>query len=245
MKTVTRDAASTQDAAAVERATPPLIVTPTDENPNTEGYWDERFASGDWEAHAGRSQTAQFAQGQIPHFRIPSDFEGSILDFGCGLGDGVPIYHQAFPKARMRGMDISQAAVDKCRQRYGDIAEFEQGIATDVADVDVIIASNVFEHLSHDRDIARALLSRCKELYIVVPYAERLRPGGEHVNSYTESYFDDVAPSETTVFHCPGWTQEGWDLWWNIHLKNVIRPLVGKPTVRRGKQIMFRFTPGA
>ncbi|MDX8412753.1 MAG: hypothetical protein R8J85_01570 [Mariprofundales bacterium] len=76
-----------------------------DENINTKAYWDDRFSSGDWEEKRGRWQTESFAKGQIEHLKISSDFKGTILDFGCGLGDAMPIYRQSFPLAKLIGMD--------------------------------------------------------------------------------------------------------------------------------------------
>jgi hypothetical protein len=47
------------------------------ENVNTQDYWDQRFASGDWEAKKGRWQTESFARGQMKLIRLGDDFEGT------------------------------------------------------------------------------------------------------------------------------------------------------------------------
>ncbi|MCW5558497.1 MAG: hypothetical protein KIT22_11790, partial [Verrucomicrobiae bacterium] len=93
-------------------------------NINTREYWDARFASGDWELKDGRSQTAGFARAQIPRFGIPDDFAGTLVDFGCGLGDSFPLYRRQFPRARLVGVEISESAVASCQSRYGGLAEF-------------------------------------------------------------------------------------------------------------------------
>ena len=89
-------------------------------NINTKAYWDNRFKA-DWEKKSGRSQTADFAKDQIPYFDISSDFDGSILDFGCGLGDAIPIYKKSYPNAKLYGVDISSVGIEKCKKiwKYG------------------------------------------------------------------------------------------------------------------------------
>lgn len=208
-------------------------------NVNTRSYWDHRFISGDWENKGGRGQTEDFARDVASRLQLSRHFEGTILDFGCGLGDAIPIYRSWFPRAKLIGMDLSENAVTLARQRYGDIAEFIQGDFTSAPTVDVIVTSAVFEHLSDDRTVARHLLGKCQDLYIVVPYRERIIPGREHVNSYTEDYFNDLGCCDWSVFVSRGWSQYGYALWVNIYLKNCLRPLLGKRIIRRAKMIMF------
>ncbi len=211
-------------------------------NINTREYWERRFARGDWESRGGRGQTRVFAETQIPLLKIPADFPGTILDFGCGLGDAIPVYHRAFPQARLMGIDLSQAAIESCRRDYGDLAEFHQGDHHQVPHVDVIIASNVLEHLSKDQDVARHLVGRCRELYIIVPYRQVLAQNSEHVNTYDEHSFDALGPVECTIFLSRGWSQYGWDLWFRTYALNLVRPLLGKRVISRHRQILFHLT---
>jgi len=90
-----------------------------DTNINTQGYWNQRFASGDWEAKGGRRQSSLFAAAQVDLLRIGPSFRGSVLDFGCGLGDAMPVYRHRFPWATLVGVDISPVAVGQCRAAYG------------------------------------------------------------------------------------------------------------------------------
>jgi SAM-dependent methyltransferase len=172
---------------------------------------------------------------------IPEDFDGTILDFGCGLGDAIPIYRQAFPKAKFIGMDISQTAIDKCHDSFGSMATFMQGDYKDTPEVDIIISSNVFEHLSNDREIAKHLLTKCRSLNIIVPYRE-YPLCSEHINSYEKEYFNEIGHSDCQVFPCKGWTPYGLRaLYYNIYFKNIFRFLLGKPVIRRNMQIIYRF----
>lgn len=227
----------------IEADTRPLasnVLTQKVVDVNSLPYWDRRFASGDWERKGGRCQTRRFAEAQIAHFVVPPDFGGTILDFGCGLGDAIPVYRDRFPRARLVGIDISPYAVELCRRRYGEQATFLQGSAEDIPEgIDVIIASNVLEHLNSDIEVAQCLLGKCSDLYIVVPYRESPL-GAEHVHSYDENHFQALGPCERRVFACRGWSAYGVELWYRTYLKNCIRFLVRHPLRRRALQIMFR-----
>ena len=215
------------------------------ENINTRAYWESRFASGSWERNQGRLQTADFARGQIPHLNIPPDFAGTILDFGCGLGDAMPIYRQHYPQARLLGMDISASAIDLCREHYGQIATFSQGDHTIAPPADIVISSNVFEHLSDDRHVARVLLNSCTWLKIIVPYKEyppsyKAPADSEHVNThYDENAFQELGEYEWAVFPCRGWSEYGFKLWYHVNVLNVFRSIFGRPPRLRKTQIMY------
>ena len=215
-------------------------------NINTKSYWDKRFSSGDWENNSGKSQTAKFALSQMKHLDIPNDFTGTILDFGCALGDAFPIYKRKFPKAKLIGLDISEEAINKCRTSYGHLGNFFAGTLDDVPVVDIIISSNVFEHLSNNIKMAKDLLSKCNDLYIIVPYDEidHDNPQHEHVNyRYNASSFAEVTQNITCkIYYSQGWGYEGKDLYYNVYFKNIVRFLLGRKLVRRPKQIMFKLS---
>ena len=208
-------------------------------NINTKQYWNKRFASGDWEQKRGRSQTTVFAMQQVRHLHLSREFSGALLDFGCGLGDAIPIYSEHFPKARLIGVDIAEAAIDKCKTDYGSLADFFTGDDSIVPAADVIIASNVFEHLSDDRGTASRLLEKCRDLFITVPYRENLPSSEEHVNRYDDDSFQEFETCCQQVFLSRGWSEYGVKLWIDIRMKNLFRPLLGRPTRRRSRQIMY------
>jgi len=210
-------------------------------NINTKQYWEERFMTGDWEEKGGENQTKQFAESQIKYIELCSNFSGTILDFGCGLGDAMPIYHKAFPDAKLVGIDISEQAIQKCKRKYDSIASFISGDHNSVPNVDVIIASNVFEHLTDDVLIATHLLKKCKQLMIIVPFREQKPLSSEHVNTYAENYFRHIADYKYKIFSSRGWSQYGINLIYHVYFKNILRPLFGKQIVKRAKQIMYIF----
>ncbi len=207
---------------------------------NSAQYWEQRFQTGDWEKKRGRTQTHAFARCFVPHLRMAHTFAGRILDFGCALGDALPVYRTAFPQAQLLGMDISQAAVDACRRRYDALATFVQGDYRAAPEAEVIIVSNVMEHLANYRDIALELQRRCRQLYVVVPYREVLTPGTEHVNTFDEHAFDWLGTIECHTFPAHEWSEYRANLWINVYLKNLLRPFFGRPFRRRNRLIVFR-----
>lgn len=208
-------------------------------NINTRDYWEYRFSSGDWSLKQGENQTKNFALGQVPHLNIDKNFNGTILDFGCGLGDAIPVYKDYYPNAHLIGVDISQSAIEQCMTKYGNLAKFIKGECEDVPNVDVIIASNVFEHLDGDKEIASRLLAKCNSLYIIVPYKESPLIH-EHINYYDKDSFNLLNCSSAQVFKCKGWTPDGIKgLYFNIYFKNIFRFLFRRQLHSRGKQIVF------
>jgi len=209
-------------------------------NINAKDYWENRFASGDWEDKEGRLQTKNFAKNIVKLINISFDFSGKILDFGCGLGDAMPIYREHFERASLIGVDRSKTAIAKCKEKYSDIAEFIECDYIEVTKADVIISCAVFEHLSDQMEIAKHLLTKCTVLYIFVPYKETIVFGKEHVNSYDDNSFNDFEKCNSTIFISKGWSQYGLRLWLDIYLKNLLRPLLGKKIVHRKRMIMFQ-----
>lgn len=213
-------------------------------NINTSEQWNHLFRTKKWELRGGYSQTKNFAKAQISQFNISSDFNGTICDFGCGAGDAFPVYHHTYPNATLIGVDFSKEAIKLCIDKYNNLAKFYCGTANDVPIVDIIICSNVIEHIIDDINIVKQLLMRCKTLYIIVPYEEQLFSlfdEYQHIQTYNENSFFDLKPIRISIFFSKGWTQYGFDLWINVYVKNIIRFLIRKTLQKRKKQIMFEF----
>lgn len=209
-------------------------------NINTQDYWDRRFGTGDWKAKGGFSQTRAFAESQISHLGLPDDFSGILCDFGCGAGDAFPVYRKAYPNAKLIGVDFSAEAIRLCREKYSDIAEFIEGDYGTVPHCDVLITSNVLEHLDDDKTAVSVLLERCTTLFAIIPFEER-NFCGEHLRAYDEQSFADLFPIRKVVFLSKGWSMFGVSLWYQVYLKNIARFLLGRPLVFQRTQIIFEF----
>jgi 2-polyprenyl-3-methyl-5-hydroxy-6-metoxy-1,4-benzoquinol methylase len=140
---------------------------------NSEEYWDWRFESGDWVANGAREQSRAFALAQTKLFPIRRNFSGVLLDFGCALGDAFPVYRTRYPNATFIGVDFSSQAIEQCRDTYGQLAAFLCASHKDCPSAEVIVCSNVLEHIKDDLAVASALQKRCRMLLIVVPYREQ------------------------------------------------------------------------
>jgi len=214
------------------------IAMPELENINSARYWDRRFASGDWQAKGGPSQTARFAKSQVPKLQLSKTFDGTLVDFGCGTGDAFPIYRNAYPNARLVGIDFSSEAIRLCRAKYHGLGEFIRGDSASVPDCNVVIVSNVLEHLTNDTIVVDELLKRCQRLFIVVPYEER-ELCEEHVRTYDYRAFSDFPVKRREIFASKGWSEFGLANVFGIQLGNLIRGAAGLPPRRRRLQIMF------
>jgi cyclopropane fatty-acyl-phospholipid synthase-like methyltransferase len=167
-------------------------------NLNTKEYWETRYKKGTWNK-SGQRQTKEYALENIKHILKPKDFSGTLLDFGCANGDAIPLYKDAFPNTIISGIDISESAISICQRRFGSLATFSVGDYNSIKNHDLIIASHILEHLTNDRDIVKNILSKCEELYIFVPFKENPLYI-EHVNYYTQDYFNEFSVIEKKIF---------------------------------------------
>lgn len=157
---------------------------------NSPAYWDHRFKQ-DWEDQGGRLQTALFAMGFVLCPARESITPSSLCDFGCGLGDSLPVLALGFPGARLYYYDHSSAAMAAVALRYGSL-----GSPLDSGSVcDLVYSSNVIEHVEDPAAVLAQMDDRASRwLAIQAPYNERhsdgselslSRPLGEHVRTVT------------------------------------------------------------
>lgn len=156
---------------------------------NSADYWEARFKT-NWVSYGGPLQTALFALGFIS--TRPTINPATILDYGCGAGDALPVLRLMFPKAQLYFYDFSTNAMQLTAAAYGNIAEpwSSQGKC------DLVYCSNVIEHIE-DLDAFLKTLAKQSSRYLVIlaPYNERHangetlsldRPKDEHVRTVKE-----------------------------------------------------------
>ncbi|MDA8430347.1 MAG: methyltransferase domain-containing protein [Geobacteraceae bacterium] len=164
---------------------------------NSKRYWNYRF-NRNWEIKNGRLQTAYFAMG-FALLNIKFEVK-TILDYGCGCGDSIPVLRMRFPKAQIYFYDYSNIAMEKANSYY-------EGIATpfDINSnftYDLVYCSNVIEHISDPISFSNKLISLSNK-YVVIqaPYSEKHGDGssityehkiGEHVNTIDESLIESL-----------------------------------------------------
>lgn len=84
----------------------------------------------------------------------------TILDAGCGLGDGTAILARRFPNSRVIGIDPRAASIDYARLHYGSVLanlDFRVDDSCDFAllaaeSVDLVVSIDALEHLPKPAD---------------------------------------------------------------------------------------------
>ncbi len=78
---------------------------------------------------------------------------GTVVEFGCGIGNNVPFLRSTLNCSRFIGLDVSPAAIDVARRRYGDrdttFALVEEYL--EHADADVVFINGVLHHVPAGR----------------------------------------------------------------------------------------------
>ena len=148
---------------------------------NSPDYWNKRFFE-DWIAKGGRQQTAFFAElccRELPDWFIEEGRarKSAIFDYGCALGDALPVLQRAFPASPIRGGDVAQVGLGLARALHPGF-EFVDvnaiGEASKIADI--VYCSNTLEHFENWREILHRLSRHAKEYVLVlVPFEEEDR----------------------------------------------------------------------
>jgi glycosyltransferase involved in cell wall biosynthesis len=156
---------------------------------NSPDYWNKRFFD-DWMSQGGRQQTAFFAElcvRELPQWLIDvvrAD-RSSIFDYGCAVGDALPVWQRIFPDSVVGGGDVAQVGLGLARAIY------PQFVFTDVSAVasaaplaDLVYCSNTLEHFADWRDVLDRLAHRAgRYIVVAVPFEEE-DPIDEHAATF-------------------------------------------------------------
>lgn len=128
-----------------------------------------------------------------------SSLKGSLLDVGCGLGDGLIYIRTKGPMVdRFAGTDFSSEAIESCRctPALKGMSFFQHDILKPFPEkYDNIICLQTLEHLEAPLEAMRNLIDATQNLLIVgVPYRNR-RPDRNHLWSFDENDFADIVDS--------------------------------------------------
>ncbi|HUV39271.1 MAG TPA: class I SAM-dependent methyltransferase, partial [Planctomycetota bacterium] len=207
-------------------------------------HYEKLFeADGPWERAGGRDQTRIFAEYFTRKVRIDRKAHFSLLDVGCALGDAIRHFARRFPNASLHGIDISRTAIERCKADLGGVATFEVGDIRSIrGKYDIIFCSNVLEHFSDIEPLARELAAHCSRLCIMGPYRELKSgrplapdPGEPHQVTLEGNSFDVLVREglaedvKTWIGPCHGAWSWGFGMRMKEGLKNLVRPLLGKP----------------
>lgn len=132
----------------------------------TKALYDQRYSNNymDTDAYStwghGDLRTRQVCE----TLRAVCSSPRSILDYGCGVGAWLGVLAHEFPDARLYGIDISDVAIDKARERYSNyhLRSFD-GSTMPFSDeqFDLVFSYHVLEHVDDIeisiQDIARVI----------------------------------------------------------------------------------------
>src|SRR5260370_33912018 len=148
---------------------------------NSVDYWNKRFFD-DWIAKGGRLQTTFFAElcvRELPEWFVEEirSRRFSIFDYGCAVGDALPVWQHAFPDAVIRGGDVAQVGLGLARALHPDFELADVNAIDDSAMVaDLVYCSNTLEHFENSRQVVDRLARHAKEyVVVVVPFEEEDR----------------------------------------------------------------------
>lgn len=165
------------------------------EHNNSPEYWEQRFSTRDWDKNHGEAQTRFF--GALTTRLLPawavSDIrhqQRSVADLGCAEGAGTVALAQVFPECKVMGVDFAASAIARARQLHPGL-HFEVGsLETPPPEAQVLMLSNVLEHLSDPISVLRALglQTQVKYLIVLVPLQEGQRHH-EHLVTFDYNNF--------------------------------------------------------
>ena len=185
---------------------------------------------------------------------LSSESRGELLDVGCG--DGAFIAKCLDQGWSVVGMDLSQAAIDRCRGRF-DRGERLRLFCSDIAAIaeegpfDAVTAGEVLEHIEDDEDFVRrvfALLKPGGAFVLTVPVDMSLWTDADaaagHFRRYTvQEISEKLTRAGFAVEKCIVW---GWPLTRMLHfrIREVQNRRMGdEREVARGKDKLLKVKP--
>ncbi|MDL2253599.1 glycosyltransferase [Ruminococcaceae bacterium OttesenSCG-928-I18] len=186
---------------------------------NSLPWWDDYFGTGQWEKHDGASQTRFFAR--IALENLPDSFIEEVLreqytvgDIGCAEGDATDYLSKNLPGIPVVGIDYSEIAVKKAREKYPQL-HFEVGeIGKLPNNYDILFCSNVLEHLPQPERQLEALIRQCNQYVVLLVPFEEQNPDEFHINIFSEEFFSKENDLYTTVFFVTEDTSEYEPTYW-------------------------------
>ena len=127
----------------------------------------------------------------------------TILDWGCGFGDGVAALASAFPQCRVSGLDFSETAILQARIRNAGNEFIWSEDGEILGDFDVIVASNCLELFEQPLAWVEKHVAACRNLYIaLLPYDEYpLHP--RHRSQFRAESFPTCVRNFTRIHTAP------------------------------------------
>ncbi len=145
---------------------------------NSGDYWEERFASGDWDKSEGREQSIFFYELAVNNFPFWLGEDAlknrlSVCDIGCAEGEGVNVLGKYFTESEITGTDISEAALEIAGKRYPKYKFVKEDINDFRGEFDIIFSSNTLEHFENGGELMNKLMKNSRKYFVaLLPFRE-------------------------------------------------------------------------
>ena len=137
------------------------------EFPGSAAYWESRYKKGGTSGAGSYAQFAEFKAEVLNEF-VQANAVRSVIEFGCG--DGNQLALARYP--RYVGVDVSAAAVAKCRELFKSDAtkSFRTTAEHDGGRADLALSLDVVYHLVEDEVFERYMrtLFAAAERFVIV-----------------------------------------------------------------------------
>lgn len=174
--------------------------------PGSESYWEQRYVSG---ADSGPGSYGKFAlfKAEILNGFVADHQVGSVIEFGCG--DGNQLELAAYPV--YLGVDVSETAVARCRERFraDPTKTFQLAKDYDGRQAELALSLDVIFHLVEDGVFERYMeaLFQAATRFVIIYSSNRDEPADRestHVRHRRfTSWIDAHAPGWTLMAHVP------------------------------------------
>lgn len=146
-------------------------------------YWESRYRLGMTSGSGSMGELAEFKARVINEF-VRTEGVELVIEFGCG--DGLQLALAEYP--RYIGVDVSRAAIERCRRRFaGDATKsflLHEGVGERVAErlpkADLTLSLDVIYHLLEDDVYRRYLddLFGASHRHVIIYSSNREDPSG-------------------------------------------------------------------
>ena len=165
-------------------------------NINRPGYWDGRYEKmNEW-----RTNVYEFIIPLLKKWETEGKF--TLMDIGCGLGDGCIFVKSNFSQADVSGADLSPLAINKANKRFPQGHFFQHDIVNDKLpnQYDYVLMVSILEHLEKPyQAVDNALASVKKALIIHCPYKEVPIVEPDHYHYFVEDTLSRYRPDVSVL----------------------------------------------
>lgn len=150
----------------------------------------------------GWNDTTRFGPACRHRRRIVADLvksvpHGTIMDLGCGDGALLSELVPQFGNSRLFGSDVSAEAVELARRAVPGASFEVLKLGTEFSfsgKYDVIVMSEVLEHIEDDESVMRKVAPHCRHIVISVPGGPKDKV--DHQYGHFRNYYDNTLPEK-------------------------------------------------